>query len=472
MTSLGIVDMLDSRGARPAGPGSSPRHATPGAAAFADVIQDAARTPDPDGSRADSTPVETAIDEPPGGVLAPSAPAAPDLRSIAPALTAVDVAPDAGALVAVPAEDSSATATLPPTAAAADAAMATGGIDESTALPAGVVAADLATTTGSNSAHSVAAGTGASATAVGSPPMLPPQGVPRTPANPVASATAVGIVTGSSSPAAEPSALPPASVLGSAGVTEGATTAAAPRISIVGGTGASVTTTRSERIDSTALTADDAPDSTAPIPVPAAATPAPLPATTTTEAPPAAPAVGGTTAAAPASAAAPPAAASAARPVLLPQIAAPIVSLAQAADGDHSLTLTVSPENLGPVTVRAHISGGAIHIELHAPTDLGRDALRALLVDLRRDLAVAAPHASLLLSTADDGPGSASPQNSPSGNGSAQGGASNGTASGSSAGDPGGRDAPGARSTPAAPATEEPSPLPLATPHGGIEVFA
>ncbi len=100
------------------------------------------------------------------------------------------------------------------------------------------------------------------------------------------------------------------------------------------------------------------------------------------------------------------------RPALLPQITAPVISLAQAPDGDHSLTLTVSPENLGPVTVRAHISGGAIHIELHAPNDLGREALRAILVDLRRDLAAAAPQASLLLSTSDDGPASSNPQHS------------------------------------------------------------
>jgi len=172
-----------------------------------------------------------------------------------------------------------------------------------------------------------------------------------------------------------------------------------------------------------------------------------------------------------------------ARTVLLPQIAAPVVALAQSPDGDHSITLTVSPENLGPVTVRAHISGGAIHIELHAPNDLGREALRAILADLRRDLAAAAPQASLLLSTSDDGPGTPNPQTSPHGGG-ANGGGTNGSGSangnaGASGGQSGngtaaGRDAPGARSSPDAgpPTPAGATPLPLVSPHGGIDVFA
>ncbi|MGG1909129.1 hypothetical protein AB1285_18715 [Microbacterium sp. NRRL B-14842] len=72
----------------------------------------------------------------------------------------------------------------------------------------------------------------------------------------------------------------------------------------------------------------------------------------------------------------------------------PWCPLAQAPDGDHRITLTVSPENLGPVTVRALIAGSTIRIELHAPGELGRDALRAILGDLRRDLAIAAPQAT------------------------------------------------------------------------------
>jgi len=104
----------------------------------------------------------------------------------------------------------------------------------------------------------------------------------------------------------------------------------------------------------------------------------------------AAPAAGARAASAPAPAAA-------ARSALAPQLSPPIVSLAQAGDGDHRLTLTVSPDDLGPVTVRAHISGDTMRIELLAPSDAGRDAIRHILGDLRRDLAAAAPHASLTL---------------------------------------------------------------------------
>ncbi|BDZ39191.1 flagellar hook-length control protein FliK [Microbacterium suwonense] len=91
----------------------------------------------------------------------------------------------------------------------------------------------------------------------------------------------------------------------------------------------------------------------------------------------------------------------ASRPALLPQVTAPVVALARSAEGEHSITLTVSPENLGPVTVRAHISSGGIRLELHAPSDAGRDALRTILTDLRRDLSVAAPGASLSVAPTD-----------------------------------------------------------------------
>lgn len=94
-------------------------------------------------------------------------------------------------------------------------------------------------------------------------------------------------------------------------------------------------------------------------------------------------------------------AASAPRPVLLPQLAAPVIALARSPQGEHSITLTVTPENLGPVTVRAHISGSSIRLELHATSDAGREALRVILTDLRRDLSAAAPGASVDLSARD-----------------------------------------------------------------------
>lgn len=103
-----------------------------------------------------------------------------------------------------------------------------------------------------------------------------------------------------------------------------------------------------------------------------------------------------------ATAAAAPAAGSA-RPALLPQLSGPVIALARSPQRQHSITLTVSPENLGPVTVRAHIVGSSIRLELHSPSDAGRDALRVILADLRRDLSVAAPGASVDVSARDSG---------------------------------------------------------------------
>lgn len=109
---------------------------------------------------------------------------------------------------------------------------------------------------------------------------------------------------------------------------------------------------------------------TAPVPAPAAPTAAGAPAVTA------------------------PAAASHPAQPLHAQVAGPVVALAEAGDGDHVLTLSVTPENLGPVTVRAHVAGGDLRIELYAPHDTGREALRAIVADLRRDLAGIAGGAS------------------------------------------------------------------------------
>jgi flagellar hook-length control protein FliK len=81
---------------------------------------------------------------------------------------------------------------------------------------------------------------------------------------------------------------------------------------------------------------------------------------------------------------------SVAQPVDIPlsaQIARPLVSLASAPDGEHVLTISVTPDALGPITVRAHISAGEVRIELFAPTDSARDGLKQIMTDLRRDMA-------------------------------------------------------------------------------------
>ncbi len=103
-----------------------------------------------------------------------------------------------------------------------------------------------------------------------------------------------------------------------------------------------------------------------------------------------------------------PVAAAAAAPVapaptvpLTAQVARPLFSLAGAPNGDHVLTISVNPDNLGPVTVRAHVNGDNIRVELFAPTDVARDALRAILPDLRRDLSGGGMNAHLNLSGND-----------------------------------------------------------------------
>ena len=110
------------------------------------------------------------------------------------------------------------------------------------------------------------------------------------------------------------------------------------------------------------------------------------------------PAAVATSAAAPVLSAAAPA--SAAPPASLAgQVSRPLFTLVGAANGDHVMTISVSPDNLGPVTVQAHVRGDHLRIELFAPTDLAREVLRALLPDLRRDLSGGGLNAQLTLSS-------------------------------------------------------------------------
>lgn len=93
---------------------------------------------------------------------------------------------------------------------------------------------------------------------------------------------------------------------------------------------------------------------------------------------------------------------------LAAQVAPAVLHLAQRAAGSHQLTMTIEPESLGPVTVRAHISAdGEVQVHLLGATDAGREALRTLLSDLRRDLAAISPHASVALGAGADTDGGA-----------------------------------------------------------------
>lgn len=99
--------------------------------------------------------------------------------------------------------------------------------------------------------------------------------------------------------------------------------------------------------------------------------------------------------------AAPPPPAHAAPPTLNAQLAQPLFTLAGARAGEHIMTVQVNPDTLGPVTVRAVISSDDIRIELFSTSDSGRDALRHILPELRRDLSTGGLSATLDLGTKD-----------------------------------------------------------------------
>ncbi|MFF1830115.1 flagellar hook-length control protein FliK [Paenarthrobacter sp. NPDC058040] len=96
------------------------------------------------------------------------------------------------------------------------------------------------------------------------------------------------------------------------------------------------------------------------------------------------------------------------------QLTQPLFALASAKPGEHVMTLRVSPEDLGPLTVRAHIDGSGVRIELFAAGDAGREAVRHVLPELRRGLEDSG--ASLSLSSQNspqDARADTSPDNSP-----------------------------------------------------------
>ncbi len=101
-------------------------------------------------------------------------------------------------------------------------------------------------------------------------------------------------------------------------------------------------------------------------------------------------------------------------PMLNEQLARPLFTLAAAPLGEHVMTINVIPDALGPVTVRAHLAADGIRIEMMAPSDAGRDGLRNILTDLRRDLAAGGMSASLSMGSGhgaqDHGGNSRSPQ--------------------------------------------------------------
>lgn len=87
------------------------------------------------------------------------------------------------------------------------------------------------------------------------------------------------------------------------------------------------------------------------------------------------------------------------------QLSKPVVALAQGPTGVQHVTVQVTPEHLGPVSVRAAVSPEGVRIELLAPGETGREALRQVLGDLRRDLVAAGLTATLDVSPRDAGAG-------------------------------------------------------------------
>ncbi|MCU1411755.1 MAG: hypothetical protein JWR04_2462, partial [Rhodoglobus sp.] len=134
--------------------------------------------------------------------------------------------------------------------------------------------------------------------------------------------------------------------------------------------------------DTAAPLAAPAPDTTAPA---APVAPAPAPAVAAPQAPD--------------EVAAPAAPARAQAPDLVGQLSRPLQGLRSFGDGTHVISISVTPDSLGPVAVRAHVTGDSIRIELVAPTDQARAAIRDILPDLRRDLSGAGGQATLDLSS-------------------------------------------------------------------------
>ncbi len=120
------------------------------------------------------------------------------------------------------------------------------------------------------------------------------------------------------------------------------------------------------------------------------------------------------------------------QPALQPQLARPLFTLAGAPHGQHIMTLKVTPEDLGPLTVRAHIDGAGVRIELFAPGDTGREALRGILPELRKELADAGFGASLDLSDHNGPPGQGRDAGQDAGRGAGQDAGRNGPGAGNS----------------------------------------
>ncbi|MDQ0094638.1 flagellar hook-length control protein FliK [Paeniglutamicibacter psychrophenolicus] len=102
------------------------------------------------------------------------------------------------------------------------------------------------------------------------------------------------------------------------------------------------------------------------------------------------------------------------------QLLGPIATLAAGPHGERTLSVNIAPEALGPITVKAHLGSEGIRMEISAPTEAGREALRAMLPELRRELAAGGGGNITLNTTADGSSTGGSPRGEAFGGGGEQ----------------------------------------------------
>jgi flagellar hook-length control protein FliK len=76
----------------------------------------------------------------------------------------------------------------------------------------------------------------------------------------------------------------------------------------------------------------------------------------------------------------------AAQPPVAAQLSQPVAVLASRPDGAHTMTVVLTPDDLGPVQVQVTVSNGSLDLNLTGSHEHGRAALLEALPDLRRDL--------------------------------------------------------------------------------------